>query len=258
MIDGWGRASGLAACSSQVSSTERVPVSRRWYQVPLLVVATFLWTGCGIPEYIYLAPPILGNIDASIATLQFAHDPDNDVESFLGYEIYYKFYDPALTPEERSAVLQADASAISGASPPSLVSVLTSRGYRRIRTPDNDQPAVRIDPADKGDAFSIQLTFSPDDGATADWPVALPSNAVVLQRDLLTPTPKGFGEADIMTNPPDEDLPEEIGSYTGDPRLPMGLAIAAYGINFNTFIQVYSTSIVINQEIELLQITYDS
>ena len=60
----------------------------------ILIVAmiTIAIMGCGIPQIQYLAPPT-SNDSVDNGTFMFFHNTDNNIDQFLGYDIYYKFYD---------------------------------------------------------------------------------------------------------------------------------------------------------------------
>ena len=234
---------------------------------------SLILASCGIPEYAYLAPPVLESIQQSPPVFRFSHDAsNNDTEMFLGYEIYYKFYNPMLDYAQLNVLLGGDYAAISAASPSSMDSVLVSRGYHRMdgiaggQIEIGQKPVLRIDPADKDTAFVVTLGVPdiggiPDvnGGLVAQW-AGTPGGEVTLLRNqalLGSDGDETFAKADIDLSPRDADVPDGLESYIGV-TLPMGIAVVSYGINLETFTQVYSTEIMIQDAAQLLEVAIDN
>ena len=107
--------------------------------VVVITITTII--GCGIPQIQYLAPPT-GNNSVDNGTFIFFHNTDNDIDQFLGYDIYYKFYDNMST----TTTCVDDKEYIE--SVPTVLSDqrLVARSYTRIVLDDEDQdiPTVSI------------------------------------------------------------------------------------------------------------------
>lgn len=219
--------------------------------------ATVLVASCGIPEYVFLAPPVLRDVTSLPPVVTFAHDTVNDTDSFLGYELFYKFYDPAIT--DAPAALSADRTAIESAPPGSVTTTLASRGYRRVYTSSvQSRPALQVAAAERDQPFTVTLAF-PDtpastDPAVASWDPGTPA-LVALLRDQaalasIAGGPYGFAPGEISGAHPDTPT-----LAVGPGTVEMGLAVASYGTDYLTgsFAEIYSTAIVADQ---LLQVAY--
>jgi hypothetical protein len=82
-------------------STRFYPVSRyfsRWSLLVLISVLLFMLAGCGIPTFLTLDPPER----ITSTEVGFSHADANDPNIFLGYEIFYLFYDETSPPVEPS------------------------------------------------------------------------------------------------------------------------------------------------------------
>lgn len=217
-------------------------------------VLAVLLIGCGIPELAYLEPPTLGTVTDLPPRVTFLHSTDNNTDSFSGYELYYRFYDPGTG----DAQFQADRTAIENASPGAVASTIAGRGYLRIHRKTDDgrtsdrKPVLSVPPADRGTPFTVTLAFqhggqtdAAQTGAVASWTTEVADREVPLVRNqaaLGNPTPPiGFTEEDFA--PVHADLSE---LELDDRGLMMGLVIASYGIDVVTglFGELYSVAIV--------------
>lgn len=215
-----------------------------------------LLSGCGIPQVVFLAPPILGSVTELPPTVTFEHDTANDTDSFLGYEVYYKFYDPDTSSSDGvEGELASDRSTIQSAAPGNAVSILRDRGYRRIYTSRfSDTPALRMSQADRGASFELALDFQQPETAhaVATWDAGSPEE-VELYRDqnlFSNPqTPVGFQRDQIVAG--HEDVPDTIAP--GRTAIRMGIAVTAYGADFvtGTFAEVYSTAVVTDRLLDV-------
>lgn len=221
------------------------------------LLAALLATACGIPQYVFLAPPVLSSVTALPPTASFTHDELNDIDSFSGYELYYKFYDPAEGNVEEA--FAADRSAIEEARPGSVVTTLGTRGYRRVYAADSSgPPALRLTGEQRDEAFTVSIDFPDSAASTADafasWESTEGPRTVVLLRDqaaLGNPTdPVRFTPSDIRAD--DADTPNPLPSGG---TVEMGLVITAYGTDYltGTFSELYSTAVVADQ---LLGVSY--
>ena len=221
-----------------------------------MVLAALLATSCGIPQYVFLAPPVLGTVSSLPPTMSFAHDELNDLDSFRGYELYYKFYDPAAGDVD--GAFAADRSAIEVATPGSVVTTLGARDYRRVYAADSSgSPALPLTGDERDEAFTVSIVFPDSPASTADafasWNTEGPRTVVLLrdQAALGNPTdPVRFTPSDIRAADADTPNPLPPGG-----TVEMGIAITAYGIDYvtGTFSELYSTAIVADQ---LLGVSY--
>ncbi|MFW5776901.1 MAG: hypothetical protein ACOCZB_06410 [Spirochaetota bacterium] len=218
-------------------------------------LAPLLAGACGIPQFVFLAPPELGGVNSLPPTVSFSHDEINDIDSFRGYELYYKFYDP--NAGDVATAFSADRAAIEAAPPGSVVSTLVARDYLRVYAAgSNAPPALAIRTDERDEPFTVSVVFP--DGATIDeaaaaWNTEGPRTVVLLrdQGELGDPTePVGFAPSDITAA--DADTPATL---PAGGTVEMGLAVAAYGIDYitGTFAELYSTAVVADQ---LLGVSY--
>ncbi len=126
---------------------------------------TFLLTACGLPSVPFLWPPENPGLEgvANQAILTFQHNPNNDIDDFLGYDIWYKFY---LTTSAGEDLVRSDESAIDATPRSPGTGRLAQRGFRRAvalyRNPDGslvsyDDRRVHIDLGPIGNRFTLEL-----------------------------------------------------------------------------------------------------
>jgi hypothetical protein len=232
-----------------------------------LAAAVLLATACGIPQFVFLAPPVPGTVTSLPPSASFTHDDVNDTDSFLGYELYYKFYDPGLA--DVTGAFRSDEVAIESAAPGSVTATLDARGYRRVYagtigagdavTAETRSPALTVGDSERDQGFTVSVTFPQDSASTehasATWNAGS-SRSIVLLRDqaaLGNPAtnPRSFLPADI--DAADADVPGLPAAPEG--TIEMGLAVAAYGTDYvtGTFSEIYSTVLVVDQ---LLLVAY--
>jgi hypothetical protein len=230
----------------------------------LLTALAMILVGCGIPQYDYIAAPTMGSITADPAVLHFMHDTYNDTEIFLGYEIYYKFYDPLIEASQLASAVSADYSAVAAASPTSINNVLNARGYYRMDGSTIElKPLLRIDAAEKGSPFEVTLSFAQypvNSNLFATWNAGTPREVTLFRNQTLLGATgeESFEPTEIDVTPtPDEDLPDTVTpGYLGD-VLRMGVAVLSYGISLETYAQIYSTAAMISDAEQLLVIRID-
>lgn len=156
-----------------------------------------------------------------------------------------------------ATTFSADRSAIEAATPGSVVSTLDARGYRRVYAAgSNAPPALSVTLDERDDPFSVSVVFpsrpASTDDALASWN-ADGQRTVTLLRDqqaLGNPAePVGFTPSEITAA--DADTPNPL----PDGTVEMGLAVAAYGIDYvtGTFGELHSTAIVADR---LLGVSY--
>lgn len=213
----------------------------------VLILLTVL-SSCGIPEIVVLEAPDITRTVRSPATIDFEHSTANDRDDFLGYELYYKFY------ETEDSVFANDRSALENASPSAATNTLASRGYRRVHALDdtNQQPVIAVSATERDSSFTLTVSYPPnvssDETAIATWETQVQN----LARDLgLFPNNQdaSFAPGDIELTDP--DMPSFATAPIG--TISMGLAIVAYGIDFTngTFSAIYSEVVVVDRLLEV-------
>lgn len=246
-----------------------------------------LWAGllpicllsCGIPTLDYLAPPITFPITEP-GRLLFQHNhTDNNIDSFIGYNIYYKFYDNT----DNGVKCSTDKTFIT--SDPIVLndSRLIARNFRRIILDGYDQinPIVTIgakgtpveieiqladhtaSAAERERSLLIQDAVLPDhriyrnvlnnDGSSVFKPlygVKLDSNTIYEQNDI-----------DIINNNSANDKIDNIVAADG-PLATETLYIAfyaiGYGIDLGNFNVIYSEPIFLGYLSMFLQSSAES
>lgn len=227
----------------------------RWRGL-VLVCATFFLSSCGIPQFIVLQEPEFVSLPSLTNVITLGHSTDNDIDDFLGYELYYKFYDPATAAVQ----FAADATSIGGAGPGTTLSVIGQRGYLRVfPSPDTGQiPSIQVSALQRAQDFTLDISFPVDDLDTTPARVdstSSPPIDQILVRDVSTVTglDEGFTSVDLDFD--DADVPA-IDPPPADGRVPMGIVVIAYGVDFTngTFAQVVSSPLIIP---ELLEIDFE-
>jgi len=235
-------------------------------------ILVFVILGCGIPTTEFLGAPdsTLVEYNVQLASLSFPHNNvDNTTDNFLGYELYYKFYEHSSQPLDNE--FGSDLSAVNNSAPGSGKTTLDDRGFFRIRESvvtgvpgEVDQPPLLpVDSGDRTTAFEVRVKF-PDvplspvaanlqthliaDGSEfgPEIELARAREASPLEIEL------GFESNDISIAPPDLDVPSGI--ITRDTPLQMAIVILAYGTNFTggTFATLYSDPLMIELPLEIV------
>jgi len=108
---------------------------------------------CGTPQLTFFAPPQRNTIDTG--TIAFFHNTANSSDQFLGYNIYYKFYDNS---DSATITCVADKQFIN--TEPTLLNDnrLIARRYSRIFLNDADNiPTIQISAKTTRTEFRIEL-----------------------------------------------------------------------------------------------------
>ncbi len=229
-------------------------VPARRLRLAVLTITTFaVFTTCGLEVGVFLFAPredLIRDLSLpsrgtanSIPTVLFFNNPSNDVAGFLGYEIYYKFYNHSVADEQFAD--DRDFIRDSGFPRPDIA--LSGRGYRRMTTPGALQPPlIRINNADE--PLPIEVAFfpfgtpdSPFDpfDAFVRWPVDLAQTTVTtlrLRRNLsggeLRPfVPLSIDLENYQANHSDVIQVEDFSIVLGTPDFALALFVFAYGFN---------------------------
>ncbi|MBP7496013.1 MAG: hypothetical protein KA771_10990 [Spirochaetales bacterium] len=110
--------------------------------------------------YIYIHPISTDDVqsDQTIGYYQFRHNTENDIDEFLGYEIYYKLYAAG------SDTILQDRTALEDLTYIGTESSITSRGFVRLRfkeVDDTNKPLLLISPGQRSTSWVFKLDFSP-------------------------------------------------------------------------------------------------
>ena len=218
------------------------------------VSIALLANSCGIPQIIVLEPPLLVSPPPSLTNeITVAHSPENNVDDFLGYELFYKFYDP----DTSASGFSTDRVAIENASPGTALSVIAQREYNRVHaaTDTNQIPVVQVSAAQRSQAFELLISFPSNTGASPPAIVTSDSSPAISQellRDIsvVVAVDEGFSAEDIDLV--DNDVPELV-TAPDDSIIDMGLVVISYGVDFTngTFAQVVSQPLVIPELLEI-------
>ena len=226
-----------------------------------------LFSSCGIPTIQVLAAPEVVSWTVAPPTVTFSHNViANSTENFIGYELYYKFYQH--TPNPSEGEFGDDLSILGGAVPSSGTAAVTGQGFRRIwKAGDTvaNLPLISIQltepPTDPATAFEVDIAF-PDrvsilfpDPAEAAFLDRTDENSTKLVRDPdVAPGASGktFESDDIAIDPNDLDIP--AGIPPTDDRIHMAVVILAYGIDYTggTFQPIYSDPLMAGQPLEII------
>lgn len=132
----------------------------KFFSLILITIGSFFMSGCGISEYIYLVPPL--DSSASTSSFSLVTSPQQKPELVGGIELYYKIYSSSSSIDSS---YDNDYDYISKASVSSLKSSLSSRGYHRIMTPNDDKssfsyPSIPLTQAQRSQRVTININFS--------------------------------------------------------------------------------------------------
>ena len=227
---------------------------------------------CGLESIVFLEGPRTDTFQPSSADpailfqISFLHNSSaNNIPEFLGYELWYKFYDDAGGAGAISGgPFDLDRAAIT-ASPLVLgPSRLESSGYRRMLAANaGERPIIRLTDPEKADpSLRIYVSFSPNAGivpsdqAVVTWPTNQPGATVqVLRRsvggssisELFLPAdaerylPAGdFADVPSTFTAPPGNSARSIESVLSTTDLAIGIFVIAYGQNLQTFQPIYS------------------
>jgi len=211
--------------------------------LPLLLL---LLLQCGLNTYPYLYPPdTVVRLTGSDVEFIIANRGDNNPDVFLGYELYYKFYNFT----DATVAMANDDRAIFSIDQPTPNDV-TRLGFRRVNTvPTDDRttriPMIPVNYSDRKNNFNITLNFFGVASGENAVPRIIPEVSylsypiVELYRQVLDPDDdiknkyKSFG-----------DLINELSGGSRDSDLPstwvtLSLYIFAYG-KYDKVYNIYS------------------
>lgn len=245
--------------------------NRRRRPYHLFALIGVLWlvfplTTCGLETIAFLEPPRNDTIVdfPPLPIVEFKHNSavnqDGRGVAFLGYDIYYRFYDATddLFDTHRSQI---------EASPVSLgPSRLTGRGYRRLRgltvpqATDRQSPLIAIVSGVQSSPVKIELrfqdvvqpTFPESVVASGDAAARIPLDTgdnppfayLRLKRDISSAEVKSFYPLDtdnyLAAEDPDLSGINNVATLIQDGELAIGLFVLAFGIDPQSLQVIYS------------------
>ena len=134
---------------------------KKFSHLIFLLSLLLLLLQCGLNDYPYLYPPDLRQTifgHGGAGTIIIRNDPDNDIDEFLGYELYYKFYNSGTQEPDRANDSRVIFS-VNNPEPRNLISL----GFRRVNTNQSydittRSPMIRI--TNKNTNYDIIFDFS--------------------------------------------------------------------------------------------------
>ncbi len=210
-----------------------------------MVSAGLSLSGCGIESITFVEGPLEDEItvvDTAGGRLVFTHNNStvNQSDDFLGYELYYKLYDDALTDPWSTDNISILAEPV-----PTGVGRLNNRGYRRVIRNEAPEAIPTILVTNKGLGYTIDLDFfdsGSETNATASWNDG--SSTTINLRRNSDPTAGVYKSFFGTFVEDDEDVDEDIEDAAGSVDY-IGVALYAlgYGIEGGTFRQLYSEAV---------------
>ena len=231
----------------------------------IVMVCVFLWVGilisCGLESYTYLYPVSPDTIfsDPIVGYYQFNHNKENDLDEFLGYEIFYKLYDP------NSSAILSDRGSLENTYIATEYPITTTQKFARLRlkriggeTPVilDQSPLLEISSGQRGIPWVFKFDFSPllntpkeapiliwyqPDGTTEVTRFTLLRSSRVEEKAEETFLPDQFLETD-----PDVTSMNVQGIVEAKGKLAVVFAVAAFGRQLDTT-PIYSNIIFLNR-----------
>jgi hypothetical protein len=171
-------------------------VIRERFFLPLVVFATLtsgMLITCGLPSTTFLGPPRLPGLTSlgppTARRLYFSHNPDNDIDDFEGYDLWYKLY---ATDANGEALLASDESHIESTPRQPGSGRLQTRGFRRaiaIKRDGNRNPtrfddnAPHVEMGKTGSSIVFELDLRPPISRSDPIPPADQAEIVVIRTD---------------------------------------------------------------------------
>ncbi len=150
----------------------------------------FQFIACGLPSIPIIDPPIdpayaEGTLNSpGQQVLSFTHNPDNNVDDFRGYVLYYKLYPPTDSP--LSSSIESDRDFIEATPRDTGPRRLQTRGFRRLVSVTNRDG--------NSDAILEYIDSDPDLHLPLD-PTGTP---IVFELDLRQPSLRNEGSVDTV------------------------------------------------------------
>ncbi|MFP4382578.1 MAG: hypothetical protein ACLFSE_00925 [Spirochaetia bacterium] len=206
---------------------------------------------CGLARYPTILPPEQIQAPGDILNeFEFLHDPENDPDIFLGYELYYKFYTDLSNIEnetynEDTAYIENNA--VFGSNVPNI---LQARSYFRITSPEvqaEAKPLIRFSLAQETEQTKVTVSFEPNPDYNPEEAYAFwgETDVITIQRSVsgtagnFEPFLNEYYDAD------DADIPEDYDPV--NPDLSIALYAVSYGIDTTEFRSFYSEPLLLGK-----------
>ncbi|MCX7787167.1 MAG: hypothetical protein N2442_05680 [Spirochaetes bacterium] len=234
----------------------RIIRNQLWWMV--LSFGLEILVSCGLETYTYLYPLNTDTIysDPTVGYYKFTHNTDNDLDEFLGYEIFYKFY----TPD--SSEILSDRSSLENVYL-ATESPITVKRFSRLRLKRlsdhrlfDTRPLLEIPMEQRGTPWVFKFDFSPllktpkeppvliwyqSDGTTEITRFTLLRSSRLEAKEEETFVPDQFLETD-----PDVTSMNVTNIVQAKGRIAVVFAIAGFGRKLDTT-PIYSNVIFLNR-----------
>lgn len=166
----------------------------------LLLLACLGLASCGIESGVYrYSPPSLSSSAFNIINLRH-NVADNDLPGFLGYDLYYRFFDTDSAAQADLASIQA-LGASSASSAETALSAITAMGYLLAGGKDGTtflgNPIFRVTAGEVASELEFLITMS----ASENWQVSKPASTFILLRS--NASPPSFAPDGVVPGSPD-------------------------------------------------------
>lgn len=210
----------------------------------VLFIIIVLLTACGLEDFRYLGPPISPYKSATMKSIEFHHNIDNDDPDFFkGYELYYRIYDKEDNAKADVFKIQQYALAQPVSSYPQVLSL----AYKKLQNKNNflEVPLVSIPAVE----LNIDHTITLDITNLNQEQILLDKIKIL---DIVRYSTSGTNTETFefsSINSGDSDF-----SYTGATTSTYYIVFVAfsYGFNVEQLVTVYSQALVFDA-IELTQ-----
>jgi len=215
-----------------------------------MLVSALVLSGCGIPRIPNISAPdpaAVGTVDNE--RFWFEHNVANDVDEFLGYEVYYKIFDFADEEQEDKLKRERDQLEETAAG----VAALENRAYRRLLNRDHldGRPPLIPLAADRRGESGIRFTIDMADLENPDlsWDEQSVTVARNLDEEPEEPDRLSFDPDFIEAG--DHDVDEDVGEEEEVRSWWVAMYVLAYGTDVEEPVPVHSPNVTFFLEMEL-------
>jgi hypothetical protein len=224
---------------------------RRIFIGATLLSVLFWFFACGLARYPTILKPEQTQAPGDILNeFEFLHDPENDPDIFLGYELFYKFYSDSAdleneTYNEDTAYIENNA--VFGSNVPNI---LQARAYSRITSPEVSaevKPLIRFSLEQETAPTKVTVSFEPNpdynpEGAYAFWGE---SDFITIRRSVSGTAGNFEPFLDAYYDSEDADIPNDYDPV--NPDLSIALYAVSYGIDTTEFRSFYSEPLLLGK-----------
>ncbi len=156
-----------------------------WLRTSLVILFGVLLSSCGLPQLVFLAPPIVDQRSPEAGRGFFSHNTANTMDEFRGYDIWYKIY-----PDDESGHARAtqDSDALKSDTIGVGISPLQVRGFSRVISYDRavptsyDRTAITLPVNNLANSQNYEVDFTEANNA-ASVPSELATSDILLRFD---------------------------------------------------------------------------